>query len=234
MTLRPITIDTADRFVGIVIGQAGIGKTSLLRTIPADERACVLSAEAGLLCVRDMVVAKRVEGFEISSFAEMAEAYQLLATNADAKSRYKWVFIDSLTEISARCVEAMVAKYPNKADSMKLWGEYNDKMTQLIKGFRDLSGYNVVFTCLEGIEKDDMNRRFSAPMISGSSLKDRLPSYFDEVLYMTSLKTGEGQEQRVFVTQPYERFQGKDRSGKLNVTEAPNLGAIKAKIMGGN
>lgn len=231
--LKPISQETNSRFIGLVVGDAGIGKTSLLRTIPEGENVCVLSAESGLLCVRDLVASKKVTGFEIGSFADMAEAHQFLMTNQEAKARYQWVFIDSLTEISSRCVEAMKAKYPNKADSFNLWGEYTDKMTGIIKGFRDMPDYNVVFTCISSIEKDELNRRFVGPSISGSGLKERLSSYFDEVFYMISMKDSEGVERRVFVTQPYDRYQSKDRSGKLNTIEMPNLGQIKAKILGG-
>ena len=196
MALKPINIDTSNRFTAMVIGPAGIGKTSLIKTIPNDEKVCVLSAEAGLLCIRDLVRSGKVEGYEISSFAEMSEAYNLLVQNDEMKKRYKWVFIDSLTEISARCVEAMKAKYPNKADSFALWGEYNDIMTGLIKGFRDLKDYNVVFTCLDQSEKDELNRRFVGAQISGSALKDRLISYFDEVFYYSFLKAQDGSDYR--------------------------------------
>lgn len=232
MALIPITSESADRFCCLVIGESGIGKTSLLRTIPEGHRACVLSAESGLLCVRDLVREGQVEGFEIGSIQDMTDAYNFLATDKDAKERYKWVFIDSLTEIAGRCVEAMKAKYPAKADSFNLWGEYNTAMTALIKGFRDLKAYNIVFTCLPQIEKDDVNRRFYGPALSGSGLKERLISYFDLALFYTKV-TLEGEEHRVFLTEEWERRPAKDRSGLLAIPfEEPNLGRIYNKIMG--
>ena len=114
-----------------------------------------------------------------------------------------------------------------------MWGEYSDKVTALIKAYRDLSAFNVIFTCLDSIEKDDLNRRFVGPSISGGTLKERLASFFDEVFYMVSLPDSEGRERRAFITQPWERFPAKDRSGKLAVVEAPHLGQIKSKILGG-
>jgi len=230
MPLKFITVDAAERFTCLVIGGAGIGKTSLLRTIPEHERVCVISAEAGLLCVRDLVQEGKVEGIEIYSLADFKEAYHLLSSDRNMKERYKWVFIDSLSEISSRCVEVMKAKYPNKSDSYNLWGDYTDTMTLLIKGFRDLIDYHVVFTCLETIETDDLKRRYVAPAIAGAQLKERLTSYFDEVFYMTSFQSDDGGSYRAFVTQPWERFPGKDRSGKLSLIELPDLGSIKAKI----
>jgi hypothetical protein len=174
-----------------------------------------------------------VMGFEIYSFQDLKEAYELLSTDKAMQGKFKWVFIDSLTEISGRCYEAMKAKYPNKSDSFALWGDYTDAMSLLIKGFRDLKPYNVVFTVLETIELDEIKRRYAAPAIAGSQLKDRLTSYFDEVLYMTGMKADDGSEYRAFVTQPWERYPGKDRSGKLHLIEKPDLGHIKSKILNG-
>lgn len=230
MALKPITPESLDRCTIVVIGPAGIGKTSLLRTIPEGESACVLSAEAGLLSVRDLVKAKLVTGFEIGSFSEMKEAFDILNNDPAFKEKYQWIFIDSLTEISSRCVEAMKAKYPSKSDSFNLWGEYIELMTMIIKGFRDIAHYSVVFSCLPSVEKDENNRRFIGPAISGNSLKERLTSYFDEVFYMTSQKDAEGNEHRVFITQPWERYPAKDRSGRLNLVEKPDLNLIKTKI----
>jgi hypothetical protein len=143
-------------------------------------------------------------------------------------------FIDSLSEIAARCVEAMKAKYPNKADSFNLWGEYSDLITMIIKGFRDIPAYNVVFTCLPSVEKDENNVRYIGAAIPGKTLQERLTSYFDEVLYMTSQRAEDGTEYRCFLTQPVDRYPAKDRSGKLKPIEKPNLAYIKSKIFGGN
>lgn len=228
----------------LVIGPAGIGKTSLLRSIlgqcydpetgwtqcqePAG-KVLTLSAESGLLCVRDLIANGMIEGFEISSFADMREAYTALQ-NPEFRERYSWVFIDSLTEIAARCVESAKQKFPGGGDSFKLWGEYNDSMTALIKSFRDMQEYNVVFTCLETISQDQNNVRYKAPMISGSALKERLTSFFDEVLYMERETDDDGTETVVFKTR--ETGVAKDRSGKLNAIEPANLLTIRNKIIG--
>lgn len=232
MALTPITHESVSRFCGLVIGHSGIGKTSLIRTIPETDKACVLSAESGLLAVADLVRDGRVEGYEIKSIDEFVEAFNLLNTDAEMKSRYKWIFIDSLTEIAGRCVEAMKRKHTNSADTFKLWGEYADIMTSLIKGFRDMKNYNVVFTCLPQNEKDELNRRFYGPALQGATLKDRLISYFDEVFFYTKV-TIDGNEDRVFITDEWERHPAKDRSGKLAAPfEEPHLGNIYNKIMG--
>lgn len=228
--LKQITLESNNRFTSLIIGQAGIGKTSLLRTIPENEPVCVVSAESGLLCVRDLVESKRVQGFVVETFADLSEIFKYLQT--DGKSYFKWIFIDSLTEIASKCLEALKIKFPDRKDSFPMWGEYADKMTSLIKAYRDIPDYNVVFTCLTSMEKDDLNRVYMGPSISSGALKERLPGYFDEVLYMVSLPDTEGKEKRAFLTQPWEKYPAKDRSGKLPLVEVPSLQVIKQKIMG--
>lgn len=231
MALKQISLDATNRFIALIIGQSGIGKTSLLRTIPADEPVCVISAESGLLCVRDLVASGQVRGFEVNTFADLGEVYTYL--QGEGKAIFKWIFIDSLTEIAARCVEAMKAKYPSKTDSFSLWGEFTDRMTQLVKAYRDMPNYNVIFTALDSVEKDDNQKRYIGPNIQGRSLKELVASWFDEVFYMVSLPDAEGKERRAFITQPWTCYPGKDRSGKLALVETPDLGAIKTKILGG-
>ena len=246
--LKPIKEDSADRICALVIGKYGLGKTSLLRTMlgqefrdgiwtqvedPPKERICVLSAESGLLPVRDLVKQGLVEGYEIGSQQEFKEAYQLLATVPEMQSRYEWIFIDSLTEISARCDQIMREKYPDRAKTFARWDDYNETIKLTIKGFRDLKDYSVVFTCLETVEKDENNRRYPAPDVVGKSLKEKLPSFFDEVLYLALHKDEGGKEHRVFYTQPVNEYPAKDRSGKLNTIERPNLLHIKHKILQG-
>ena len=252
MALQRITAQSADRICALLIGPAGIGKTSQIRCLLGQdyqngawvqsgfqpEKVLVLSAESGLLCVRDLVASGQVEGFEVRSLADFQEALRFCLSPEFREAGYRWVFLDSLTEIAARCAEDLQKKYPSKSDSFKMWGEYSQTMTDIIKTFRDLSGVNVVFTCLLAVEKDDAGRRFPVPDISGSGLKNRLTSYFDEVLVMERLVLNVGnpeaptmQEVLVFNTKNPVGL-AKDRSGKLAETEYPSLLSVRNKILG--
>ena len=253
MALQRITAQSADRICALLIGPAGIGKTSQIRCLLGQdfqngawvqsgfqpEKVLVLSAESGLLCVRDLVASGQVEGYEIRSLADFQEALRFCLSPDFRQAGYQWVFIDSLTEISARVAEDLQRKYPSSSDTLKLWGEYSQQMTDLVKAFRDLPRVNVVFTCLITVDKDKATGRvYPAPDISGSKLKSRLTSYFDEVLVMDRLVLNVGnpeaptmQEVLVFNTKNPVGL-AKDRSGKLAETEYPSLLAIRNKILG--
>lgn len=233
MALQPITSESLNRINILVYGQPGIGKTSLARTIPEAERVCVLSAESGLLSIKDLVDSGRLTGIIVNSFKDFEEAYQQLAQNPEWQKAYDWIFIDSLSEISSLCQEQAMAKHASVKDTWKMWGEYTDDMFRLVKGFRDLRGYNVVFTALEATEVDEVKRRFIGPDVSGKKLKERLPAMFDEVFYMTLATDLEGNQRRALCTSPSTGYPAKDRSGRLAPLESPNLAEIKAKILGG-
>lgn len=252
MTLTPISSTSANRMCAVLAGAAGVGKTSQLRCLLGQdyqngqwvqtelkpEKVFVLSAESGLLCVRELVESGAISGFEIRSLAEFKEALQYCYSDEFKAQGFQWIFIDSLTEIASRCVEDMQRKYPNKADSFKMWGDYNTVMTDIIKKFRDMPEINVVFTCLVAVDKDDVGRRFFGPDIPGSSLKTRLPSYFDEVFFLTRQAVVVGGDAENPVTETRLVFNtdepaglAKDRSGKLASQEYPNLLMCRDKII---
>jgi hypothetical protein len=223
-----------DRFTCLVIGRSGIGKTYLMHTIPGDEPVFVISAESGLLCVQDIVRSGQVSGIKVTNMAQVLDAMRCLR-DPSWQEAYKWVFVDSLTEISYRWADACKLANAKSLNKYKVWDDYEEGMKKVILGFRDLPHYHVVMTCLEKVDVDEGKSKYVSADVQMERLRSHLPSYFDEVFYMTDEPDPKrkGGSRRILRTQPDNYLPGKDRSGRLEPVEEPDLALIRAKIMEG-
>jgi hypothetical protein len=69
-------------------------------------------------------------------------------------------------------------------------------------------------------------------MMPGNKLAQSIPYMFDEVLALRVEKNSEGVTERALQCDGDGIWSAKDRSGKLEQWEAPDLGAIIKKIKG--
>lgn len=209
-------------FVGMLVyGQAGSGKTSLIRTLPTP---IILSAESGLLSIADA----GLPYIEIDSIDTLREAYLWLTQSDEAKD-FESVALDSVSEIGEVCLagEKRTAKDPRQA-----YGALADTMGEIIRSFRDLPNRHVYFSAKVEKTQDDMGRILYAPSMPGSKVGQSLPYFFDEVLALRIEKDAEGIIQRALMCESDGLWQAKDRSGKLSAWEAPDLGEIINKVRG--
>lgn len=205
----------------LVYGQSGSGKTSLIRTLP---NPIILSAESGLLSIADA----GLPYIEIDSIDTLREAYLWLTKSDEAKD-FESVALDSVSEIGEVCLagEKRTAKDPRQA-----YGALADTMGEIIRSFRDLPNRHVYFSAKVEKTQDDMGRILYAPSMPGSKVGQSLPYFFDEVLALRIEKDAEGIIQRALMCESDGLWQAKDRSGKLDPWEAPDLGAIINKVRG--
>ncbi len=219
----------------LVYGKSGIGKTTLSATTPDVTKTCIISLENGLRAVSDKNIAVYdctvdANGKEMERHVrhdKFLHAIKLFQGD-ELKSKYEYLVIDSLTEIAQNLVEKLKLLYPNKSDAMKLWGDYNDNMLNIVKSIRDLKSYLIIVLALEKIEVDEFQRRFSGVDVAGK-IAARLPAFFDEVFYY-SIFDIEGKKERLLLTSSFENGLAKDRSGKLAQYEKPNLTSVINKI----
>ena len=205
----------------LVYGQAGAGKTSLIRTLP---NPIILSAESGLLSIADA----EMPYIEIDSIETLKEAYSWLTQSDDAKG-FESVALDSISEIGEVCLagEKKTAK-----DVRQAYGALAETMGEIIRAFRDLPNRHVYFSAKVEKTQDDMGRILYAPSMPGSKVGQSLPYFFDEVMALRVERDAEGVIQRGLMTESDGLWQAKDRSGKLDSWESADLGAIISKIRG--
>ena len=206
----------------LVYGQAGAGKTSLIKTLP---KPIVLSAEGGLLSIQDA----DLPYIEISDMETLKEAYTWLAESDEAK-QYQSVALDSISEVAEVVLHHEMKQ--NK-DGRAAYGEMNTTMQELIRAFRDLPGKHVYMSAKLEKSQDEMGKMLYNPGMPGKSLTQGLPYFFDEVLALRIERDAEGVTQRALMCDSDGLWLAKDRSSKLEAWEAPDLGAIIAKIQGG-
>lgn len=194
----------------LMYGASGAGKTTLIKTLP---NPFIISSESGLLSLADM----DIPAAEISTEADLKEAYEY-AKNSD----YEAICLDSISDIA----ESILSEYKGKfSDGRQAYGALGDVMGTYLRKFRSLDKH-VYVTAKEG--KSDVNGvNINAPSMPGTTLTNNIAYIFDEVLRLESNKKGE----RIVHTRASFTQVCKDRSNKLDKTEAPDLGAIIKKIM---
>jgi hypothetical protein len=240
----------------LILGPAGIGKTSLLRTIdPAT--TLFLDFEAGDLAVQDVPVDQlRPQTWEecrdLACF--LAGPDLNLTENAvygakhyahacdvfgapDALDKYETFFIDSITVAGRLCFrwcqqqpEAHNAK--GVPDTRGAYGLHGREMVSWITQLQHARTKNVIFVCLLDQKEDEFGRTTWSPQIEGSKTGREMPGIVDEVITMALIRPEDGEPFRAFVTAPDNAwdYPAKDRSGRLDAMEAPDLGALFAKL----
>jgi hypothetical protein len=212
----------------LVTGESGSGKTTLIGG--TGERVCIISAEAGLLALahKDITVIDITQDdagtvlLPGKRIARLREALMWLY-QPEQRAKFDWVALDSLTEISQYLIAELVEKYPERKDSLVMYGENKSMMRGLIKAFRDLPYYNVLFTCLPNIDKDADGRRVYELAVVGS-IASEIPAMFDEVFFLQSFEVGKDEGgnaiyHRRLITGNIPMIKAKDRSRALDLYE---------------
>lgn len=210
----------------LVYGQAGAGKTSLIKSLPDP---IILSAEGGLLSIQDA----NLPYIEVSDMDTLMEAYEWITQSDDAK-HFQSVALDSISEIAEIVLNTEKKKTVNGklVDPRQAYGALAEQMTDMIRAFRDIPGKHVYFSAKMEKVADEMGRISYGPSMPGKTLTQGVGYFFDEVMALRVEKDAEGNTQRALMCDSDGLWLAKDRSGKLSAWEAPDLGEIIAKIGG--
>jgi hypothetical protein len=271
MSLRIITADQrlADanaKTTMAIFGPSGVGKTSLLKTLPPAETLCI-DLEAGMKSVQDWSgdsIPVRTFGdavdlgclvgginpaadpngfFSEGHYQHVSQAYPDLVRLIATK---RIIFVDSITDLTRQAMawaklrpEAFSEK-TGKPDTRGAYGLLAREVIGLLKHLQHAPGKTVIFVGILERVSDEFNRVTWQPQMEGGKAARELPGIVDQVVSMSLFAPdGDGYrhdpergELRRLVCRAGNPFglPAKDRSGRLDVTEPPDLGALLAKI----
>jgi hypothetical protein len=238
----------------LIVGPTGVGKTSLLHTLdPA--RTLFIDVEAGDLAVRDLAVdtvqiddwptardlACRIGGpnpsYPPSACYSQAHC-EAIGGALDNLDKYQTLFVDSITAISRlsfRWAEQQPEAFSDRSGKKDVRGAYGLHAREMINWLNQLQHarrMNVIFVAILEKITDEFNRSEFQIQLEGAKTGRELPGIVDEIICMNFIDFGDGMPVRSFVcTSPNPwSFPAKDRSGRLEQLEPPDLGALIEKL----
>jgi len=244
----------------LIDGLSGIGKTSLLRTLHAELLASTLfiDIEAGDIAVADLSVASVrprtwsecrdlacvLGGFNpaLPATAAYSEAHYTEAMKNPELAQltsYQILFIDSVTAAARLCftwAEQQPEAFTDRGrkDLRGIYGLHARSMIGWLNQLQHAREKTVVFVAVLEKHVDELNIATWQPQIEGAKTGRELPAIVDEIITMQWVDFGDRKPVRAFVcTNPNPwGYPAKDRSGRLEQIEPPNLGALIEKLAG--
>jgi len=273
MAIRIITADerlsAANNKTSVAIfGPPGVGKTTLLKTLPAERTLC-LDLEAGMKSVQDW----RGASIPIRSYSDFRDLVVLISgpdpavhpTATYGEAHYQHVkachadsgleaflgsrpilFVDSITDLSrqvmtyARQQPEAYSERTGKPDIRAAYGLLGREVVHALKLLQHAPGKTVIFVGILEKVTDEFNATGWQPQMEGAKIGRELPGIVDQVMTMHFFDRAEdgsfvlndkGAHRRLVCQagNPWG-LPAKDRSGRLDATEPPDLSALFARI----
>ena len=188
------------------------------------------------------------EHFSEAHHAHLRGLHPELAARLDAK---RIVFVDSITDLTrqamawAKTRPEALSERTGKPDTRGAYGLLAREVIGLLKHLQHAPGRTVIFVGILEKVVDDMNRVTWQPQMEGGKAARELPGIVDQVLTLGLFTQETGEDGAVTWQHDPEKgkarrlvcqsgnpwgLPAKDRSGKLDLTEPADLGALLTKI----
>lgn len=210
---------TFDRTSIAIFGPAGIGKTSLLKTLPPDQTVCV-DIEAGLKPVQhwggarikignfadfqDFVAAVAGADLAVSPQEFFSQAHvenvrhRYAGTRVQRVAAMPIIFVDSITDLTRLAMlhaKQQPEAFSGRTGRQDLRGAYGILAQQIIHALKHLQharGKTVIFSGLLDRIQDEFGNVSWAPQMEGSKAGRELPGIVDQVCTMHFFARDEG------------------------------------------
>jgi len=234
--------ETAKRKV-LLYGHHGWGKTTQLKYFQQEYgKGFILSGESGLSSIRQAKIdylpfttwdgeVDHTKG--VYSFKSI---FKWLKSEDFAKRGYKWIGIDSLTELSdlsfkhaeLDATQNAVKQGKKNPDGFAIWGNHATQLIGACKAIRDLD-MHVIVTALAKESTDDSGNVDYWAMVAGKATAHQLPGIFDCVfagVRVTKEVDGRQQVLRYTITDEVRGWHGKVRDERRRLKPVEHTGNI--------
>lgn len=251
-----------------IFGPYGVGKTSLLHTLPPDYTLAI-DLEAGMKSVHSWPGAS----IEIRDFRDFQDLTALIGGLDPAVAQNAWysqshhahvvqtyadsqveqfvrtrpvIFVDSITDLT-RMAMTYAQQQPDafsersgKPDTRGAYGLLAREVIRALRHLQRANGRTVIFVGLLDRDGEEHSGAPWVPQMEGAKSGKELPGIVDQVISMQFFERDAGGElqldragnERHFVCKEGNRWglPAKDRSGRLDIVEPPDLNALLNKI----
>tara|TARA_R110002153_G_scaffold80035_3_gene203898 strand:+ start:1578 stop:2471 length:894 start_codon:yes stop_codon:yes gene_type:complete len=165
---------------------------------------------------------------------------QVFGNPEETIKKYDTIFVDSITVASrhsfqwAKQQPEALSERSGKPDQRAAYGNHGRDMVQWLTVLQHMPMSVIVCGILD-TQIDEFKRETHTPQIVGAMAGRELPGIFDEVLTLQTFATDAGEQYRALVCHQMNQwnYPAKDRSGVLDILEAPDLGALMKKLKNG-
>lgn len=180
--------------------------------------------------------------------ADQLAIYEQMLGERSMFDQFNTVFIDSITVASRLCF-SWAKRQPDafnkdgKPDTRGAYGILGQEMMTWLTQAQHIPGKSIIVVGILDTKKDDFGVPEHVPQIEGSKAGRELVGIFDQVITGAMFDVSSGTPtmdntkgtERGFVCHLNNGYgvPAKDRSGRLALIEAPDLGAILKKVQGG-
>lgn len=242
----------------LIVGPAGVGKTTLLRTVDP-KSVLFIDLEAGDLAVQDVKVdCLRPRTWEecrnigvylggpnpalpptaIYSQAHYDAVKDEFGENSGL-GKYDTYFIDSITVAGRLCFKWCEQQPESfnergKKNTLGTYGLMGREMLGWLTQLQHTRDKNVIFVGILEKHTDEFNVTRWELQIEGGKTGKELPGIVDQIITMQFIDFGDGKPVRAMVCNEPNQwgYPAKDRAGRLEQIEEPHLGKLLAKLTG--
>jgi hypothetical protein len=240
----------------LILGPAGIGKTTLMRTIADPLRILYGDGEGGDLAIQDLpVTSVRLEDWQTARdlacrIGGPNPSYGANACYSEAHFNAVGGWLEDLEHFDVICFDSVTAisrlsyrwseQQPESTsrsgakDTRSTYGLHAREMLAWLHQLQRARDKHIIFIGIIEKETDELNRHLGFQLqAEGRRVPREIGAIVDEIIVMDWLNFGDGKPTRGFCCVSPNRwnYPAKDRSGRLNETEPPHLGKLIAKIV---